>query len=79
MRGLLALIAGGPGRVATTAAFAVTCAFLLAGNGGELARAAWVAFLWAGSFVLLFAILAFAAAATGVADGTPNPAPKEKA
>ncbi|KQQ32069.1 hypothetical protein ASF58_11050 [Methylobacterium sp. Leaf125] len=77
MRGLLALIAGGPGRVATSAAFAVTCAFLLAGNGGDLARAAWYAFLWLSAFALAFGTLAFVGAATGVADGASTPAPKE--
>ena len=71
MRALLTLVAGGPGRVAASAAFVVTCAFLLAGNGGDLARAAWFAFLWAGSFVLLFGVLAFAAAAAGVSDEAP--------
>lgn len=76
MRALLTLTCGGPGRVATSAAIVVTCAFLLAGNGGDLARAAWFAFLWAGSFVLLFAVLAFAAAAAGVSDEAPVTAPK---
>jgi len=78
MRGFLALIAGGAARVATSAAALVTCAFLLAGHGGELLVTLWFAFLWLGAFVIAFAVLAFAAAATGVADGPPNPAPKEK-
>ncbi len=78
MRAVLALIAGGPGRVCTTAAFAVTCAFLLAGSGGELLRAAWHAFLWAGGFVLVWAVLAIVGNAAGVADGeAAAPAPKE--
>ncbi|SFV12790.1 MULTISPECIES: hypothetical protein [unclassified Methylobacterium] len=77
MRAFLSLTCGGPGRVAVSAAFAVTCAFLLAGNGGDLVRAAWYAFLWLGAFALAFGTLAFVAAATGVADGTPTPAPKE--
>lgn len=78
MRAVLALIAGGPGRVSVSAAFAVTCAFLLAGSGGELLRAAWHAFLWAGGFVLVWAVLAIVGNAAGVADGeAAAPAPKE--
>ncbi|BDL39093.1 hypothetical protein [Methylorubrum sp. GM97] len=69
MRALLALVAGGPGRVSTSAAAIVTCAFPLAGSGGELLRAAWHAFLWAGGFVLVWAVLAIVGNAAGVADG----------
>lgn len=77
MRAVLALIAGGPGRVSVSAEFAVTCAFLLAGSGGELLRAAWHAFLWAGGFVLVWAVLALIAQAAGVADGEEAaPSPK---
>ena len=73
MRALLSLVAGGPVRVATSAAAIVTCAFLLAGNGGDLVRAAWFAFLWLGAFALAFGTLAMIGAATGVVNETPAP------
>jgi hypothetical protein len=77
MRALLSLTCGGPGRVATSAAALVTCAFLLAGNGGDLLRAAWLALLFAAGFTFAFAVLAFVAAAAGVSDESPITAPKE--
>lgn len=69
MRSLLSLIAGGPGRVATTAAFAVTILFILAGHGHELLITVWFGFLWFGAFAVAFAVLAMIGASTGVDDG----------
>ena len=77
MRALLTLIAGGPGRVAASAAFAVIIAFVLAGNGWGLLRAAWVTTLALAGFTFAFAVLAMIGAATGVVDETPTHAPKE--
>ncbi len=79
MRAVLALIAGGHGRVCTTAAFAVTCAFLLAGSGGELTPGGLATpssgpgdSSWSGPY------LAIVGNAAGVADGeAATPAPKE--
>ncbi|WP_311274026.1 hypothetical protein [Methylobacterium sp. WCS2018Hpa-22] len=74
MRALLSLVAGGPGRVATTAAAIVVIVFVLAGHGWDLVRASWFALIFAGAFA--FAVLAMIGAATGVADGdSPVPAP----
>ena len=77
MRALLTLIAGGPGRVAITAAAVVVIAFVLAGAGWDLARAAWVTTLFAAGFTFAFAALAMIGAAAGVSDEAPVTAPKE--
>jgi hypothetical protein len=78
MRVLLSLVAGGPRRVCTTAAFTVVIVFVLAGHGMDLARSAWFALLFAAGFVFLFACLAMLAASTGVDDGRASaPAPRE--
>lgn len=78
MRALLSLIAGGPGRVSVSAAFAVTILFVVAGHGHELLITAWFGFLWFGAFAVAFAILAMAGAATGVDDGKAGaPAPRQ--
>jgi uncharacterized membrane protein YkvI len=78
MRGLLSLIAGGPGRVATSAAAIVVIVFVASGHGMDLLVAAWFAGLAAAGFVFLFAVLAMIGAATGVADGdSPAPAQRE--
>lgn len=71
MRALLNLIAGGPGRVAITAAAVVIITFVLAGAGWDLARAAWTTTLFAAGFTFAFAVLAMVAAATGVTDEAP--------
>ncbi|GJE74334.1 hypothetical protein [Methylorubrum suomiense] len=70
MRAALALVAGGPGRVSISAAAIVAIAFVLAGHGWDLARAAWHASLFVSGFVGVWAVLALIAQAAGVADDT---------
>lgn len=77
MRAILFLTCGGPGRVATTAAAIVAIAAVATGHGWDVLRAAWVTSLAASAFALLFGLLAMVAAATGVCDDQPTPAPKE--
>lgn len=78
MRALLTLVAGGPGRVANTAAFAVTILFVLAGHSHEMLITVWFGFLWFGAFAVAFAVLAMIGASTGVDDGKAGaPAPRE--
>lgn len=69
MRALLSLVAGGPGRVATSAAAIVVIVFVASGHGWDLARASWFALIAAAAFTFAFAVLALIGAATGVADG----------
>ncbi|WP_449409684.1 hypothetical protein [Methylobacterium komagatae] len=80
MRAVLALIAGGPGRVSISAAAIVAIVaivFVLAGHGWDLLAAAWHASLFASGWVSVWAVLAIAGNAAGVAAGEPTaPAPK---
>lgn len=77
MRAVLALVAGGPGRVSVSAAAIVAIIFVLAGHGWDLLAAAWHASLFASGFVGVWAVLALIAQAAGVADGeAAAPAPK---
>ncbi|MEE8626774.1 MULTISPECIES: hypothetical protein [Methylobacterium] len=78
MRAVLALIAGGPGRVSVSAAAIVAIIFVLAGHGWDLLAAAWHASLFASGFVFVWAVLGIVGNAAGVADGeAAAPAPKE--
>lgn len=71
MRSILALIAGGPARVSTSAGAIVLCAFVANGAGWDLARAAWTLVLAGGGFSIAFMVLAIAASAAGVLDHPP--------
>ncbi|KQP91353.1 hypothetical protein ASF60_18080 [Methylobacterium sp. Leaf113] len=77
MRALLSLVAGGPGRVSTSAAALVIIAFVASGHGMDLLVATWFALIFAAAFCFAFAVLAMIGAATGVADGdSAIPAPR---
>ena len=79
MRSFLTLIAGGPGRVAVSAAGIVTCGFILDGRGDALLRAVFVTAVWGSAFVLAFLTLCVLAAACGidVEGAVAKPQPKE--
>ncbi|KTS34215.1 hypothetical protein NS228_05320 [Methylobacterium indicum] len=73
MRALLALVAGGPIRVSTSAAALATIAFVATGNGAALAAAAIVAVIWSGAFCLVWGAMAIGAAMAGVLEAPPSP------
>ncbi|MCJ2081542.1 hypothetical protein [Methylobacterium sp. J-090] len=77
MRTFLTLVAGGPGRVATSAAALVIIAFVASGHGMDLLVATWFAGLASAGFVFLFAVLAMAGASLGIDGDSRGPAPKE--
>jgi hypothetical protein len=76
MRALLTLIAGGPGRVSTSAAAIVVIAFVAFGHGMDLLVTGWFALLAAAGFTFSFAVLAMIGAAVTDGDST-APTPKE--
>lgn len=71
MRTLIALVAGGPLRVSTSAAALATIAFVATGNGVALAAAAIVAVIWSGAFCLVWGAMAIGAAMAGVLESPP--------
>ncbi|MEH3146476.1 MAG: hypothetical protein PGN34_14250 [Methylobacterium frigidaeris] len=66
MRAILALVAGGPLRVSTSAAALATIAFVATGNGAALAAVAIMAIIWSGAFCLVWGAMAIGAAMAGV-------------
>jgi hypothetical protein len=75
VRPVLLLVAGTPGRAATSAVAATTCGYLLAGYGRELLVGAAVVASFALITLSLWFLLAAAGAVAGI-HGTPE---KEKA
>ena len=72
MRALLATIAGGPGRVSTSAAALVAVGAILGGHWMALLAALWTVLLAGSAFAFAFMGLAIGAAMAGVLESPPS-------
>jgi hypothetical protein len=71
MRAALALIAGGPLRVSTSAAALVAVGAVVGGHGLQLLAALWTLILAGAAFAVAFMALAIGAAMAGVLETPP--------